>query len=225
VQFWLRPKVGEVLTGYLQLSRVKKPAQLARSLASGFAATEFANLELPLPDLLRQLNSADHHAGSGEALQAHHLANPILYPSVVLFDSVIQIFARPRAYALGQFVIFLQLRHRPMRCRIGIQCDFRRHALVLHSLSQELFGCFHITPPAQIEVDSESLLVHRSIQVDPCAPYLYICLIHSPGPAAGPSRCPARLSWPLDREGACLEKILQPEIVSVNPQIRRITPF
>src|SRR5690349_6652998 len=43
-------------------------------------------------------------------------------------------------------------------------------------LAQELFGRFHITLPAQIEVDRESLLVDRSIQVDPCAPNLYICL-------------------------------------------------
>src|SRR5260370_225800 len=97
----------------------------------------------------------------------------MLYPSVVLFDSVIQILACPRAHALGQFAIFLQLRHRPMRCRIRIQCDFRRHALVLHGLSQELFGRFHITLPTQTEVDRESLLVDGSIQVDPPAANLY----------------------------------------------------
>src|SRR6266853_6004781 len=44
----------------------------------------------------------------------------------------------------------------------------------------------NITLPAQIEVDRESLLVDGSIQVDPPAANLYICLIHPPGPADRP---------------------------------------
>ena len=100
--------IGEFLTGYIRNYRELRSQRSSPDLwHRGLAATEFANLEPPLPDLLRQLNSADRHAGRGEALQAHHCSNPMLYTSVVLFDSVIQILTRPRVHTFGQFAIFL----------------------------------------------------------------------------------------------------------------------
>jgi hypothetical protein len=55
------PKVGEAICNDLELRSQRSSPDLWHR---GFAATGFANLELPLPDLRRQLNSTDRHAGA-----------------------------------------------------------------------------------------------------------------------------------------------------------------
>ena len=63
-------------------------------------------MKLPLPDLLRQLDPLIVTTATEKLFEARHRSNPMLDPSVVLFDFVVQLLARPRAHALGQFAIF-----------------------------------------------------------------------------------------------------------------------
>lgn len=43
----------------------------------------------------------------------------------------------------------------------GIQSDFGGHPLIFHSRAQEMFGYFHISVPAQIEIQRPTLPIDR----------------------------------------------------------------
>ena len=70
----------------------------------GFAATEFANLELPFPDLLRQLNSADRHAGRSSSSPPSLESDALPVGGLVRFRySNTCSSARARAWAVRHF--------------------------------------------------------------------------------------------------------------------------
>jgi len=54
---------------------------------------ELAELKLSLLDFLCQLDATDQDRCGREALQSQHRAKPLLYPSMVLFNGVVQVLA------------------------------------------------------------------------------------------------------------------------------------
>jgi hypothetical protein len=58
------------------------------------------------------------------------------------FDQVIQILAGSDLHSLWKFAIFLHLPHRPMRCCIGVQCDFAGLRVFFIALRRKLLAAF-----------------------------------------------------------------------------------
>ena len=71
------------------------------------ASAEFADFELALLDFLRQLDPTDNPDSGSETLEPQHRTKPLLHPSMMLFDRVIQVLAGPDAHSPWQFAILL----------------------------------------------------------------------------------------------------------------------
>src|SRR5450432_167518 len=157
------------------------------------APAEFARLELPLLDLLCQLDSRDRYDRVVESLESQHRPDSLLHSPMVLLHQVVQVLAGSNLDATRKFAVCLHLPHRTMRGRIGVQRDLRGHASVLHCAAQKRFGGVHVPVPAQKEIDRLARFVHGAVQVHPLSVNLYIGLVHPPRSADAPSVAPPAL--------------------------------
>jgi exodeoxyribonuclease III len=72
-------------------------------------AAQLAEFELALLDLLCQLDATDHDRCRLEALQSQHRAKPLLYPSMVLLDGIVQVLAGSYSHSLRQLAGHFQI--------------------------------------------------------------------------------------------------------------------
>src|SRR5712692_2113567 len=157
------------------------------------APAEFARLELPLLDLLCQLDSGDRYHRVVESLESHHRPDSLLHSPMVLLYQIVQVLAGSNLDAARKFAVFLHLSHRPVRGCISIQCDLRWHASVLHGGAQKRFGGVHVPVPAEKEIHRLARFVDGAVQVHPLSVNPYIGLVHPPRSAHGPSVAPPPL--------------------------------
>src|ERR1700676_1368470 len=87
------------------------------------APAEFARLELPLLDLLCQLDARDRYYRVIELLESQHRPDPLLHSPMVLFHQIVQVLAGSNLDATRKFAAFFHLPHRTMRSSIGVQRD------------------------------------------------------------------------------------------------------
>ena len=78
------------------------------------APSQLAYFELSFLDLICQFDTADHNVGCLETLQSQHRPQPLLDPSVILLDPVVQGLAAPHYHALRQFAAIFQICQRAM---------------------------------------------------------------------------------------------------------------
>src|SRR5713226_3248433 len=101
--------------------------------------------------------------------------------------------AEANFHSTWKFADLLQLSHRPMRGRVGIQSDLRRYTGALHRAAEKRFGGVHIPVPAEKEIHRLARFVDGAVQVHPLSVNLYIRLVHPPRSADGPSVAPPAL--------------------------------
>jgi len=65
-------------------------------------AAQLSEFELYFLDLLGQLDATNHGCCGLEAFQCRHRAKPLLYPSMILFNGVVQVLAGPYSHSLRQ---------------------------------------------------------------------------------------------------------------------------
>jgi hypothetical protein len=99
---------------------------------------------------------------------------------VVLFHSIIQIFARPYLYVPRQLAAFFPFGNGAVGGGLGIQRDFGRDSLIPHRLAEKGFGRIPVPPATKMKLHGLADLVDGSIQVHPLASNLPVCFIHSP---------------------------------------------
>src|SRR5262249_12353997 len=111
---------------------------------SRMASTEFARLELPLLNLLCQLDSGDRYHRFIESLDSQHRPDALLHSPMVLLHQIIQVLAGSNLDATGKFAVFFHLPYGTVRGRIGVQRDLRGHASVLHRAAEKRFGGVYV---------------------------------------------------------------------------------
>src|SRR5712691_2069669 len=157
------------------------------------APAEFARLELPLLDLLCQLDSRDRYHRVIESLESQHRPDSLLHSPMVLLHKIVQVLAGSNLDATRKFAILLHLSHCPVRGRIGVQRDLRGYPSVLHRAAEKRFGGVYVPVPAEKEIDRLTRFVDGPVQVHPLSVNLYISLVHPPRSADGPSVAPPPL--------------------------------
>ena len=98
------------------------------------------------------------------------------------FHQVVQVLAGSNLDATRKFAVCLHLSHRPVRGRIGVQCDLRGQASALHRAAQKRFGGVYVPVPAEKEIDCLARFVDGAVQVQPLSVNLYIVssILHDP---------------------------------------------
>src|ERR1700694_1366799 len=157
------------------------------------APAEFARLDLPLLDLLCQLDARDRYYRVIELLESQHRPDPLLHSPMVLFHQIVQVLAVSNLDATRKFAAFFHLPHRTMRSRIAVQRDFRGHTSVLHGSAEKRFGGVYVPVPAEKEIHRLPRFVDGAVQVYPSSVNPYIGLVHPPRSADRPSVAPPAL--------------------------------
>src|SRR6266853_5626770 len=73
------------------------------------APAEFARLELPLLDLLGQLDSRDRYHRVVESLESQHRPDSLLHSPMVLLHQIVQVLAGSNLDATRKFAVFLHV--------------------------------------------------------------------------------------------------------------------
>src|SRR6202140_5836336 len=131
------------------------------------APAEFARLELPLLDLLRQLDARDRDHRVVELLESQHRPDPLLHSPMVLLHQIVQVLAGSNLDATRKFAAFFHLPHRTMRSSIGVQRDLGGHPSVLHRAAEKRFGGVYVPVPAEKEIHRLACFVDGPVQVHP----------------------------------------------------------
>jgi hypothetical protein len=119
--------------------------------------------------------------GIPESLETEHHSNAMLETPMVLLDLVVQVFRRAQLRIRGQRAIGFQLAHCTVRCRVAVQRDGPRAALLAFDCFIKVrLGSHDIAPGAQPEIDRPARPVNGTIQVAPLASDLDICLVDPP---------------------------------------------
>src|SRR6266851_3338514 len=157
------------------------------------APAEFARLELPLLDLLCQLDSRDRYHRVAESLESQHRPDSLLHSPMVLLHQIVQVLAGSNLDATRKFAAFFHLPHRTMRSSIGVQRDLCGHPSVLHRAAEKRIGGVYVPVLAEKEIHRLACFVDGPVQVHPLSVNLYISLVHPPRSADGPSVAPPSL--------------------------------
>src|ERR1700681_529690 len=157
------------------------------------APAEFARLELPLLDLLCQLDARDRYYRVIELLESQHRPDPLLDSPMVLLHQIVQVLAGSNLDATRKFGAFFHLPARTLLSRIGGQPAFRGHTSVLHRAAEKRFGGVYVPVPAKKEIHRLACFVDGPIQVHPLSVNLYISLVHPPRTTDWPSVAPPPL--------------------------------
>src|SRR5260370_24285601 len=102
---------------------------------------------------------------------------------MVLFDEIVQVLAGANLHWTRKFANLLQLSHRTMRGRAGVQSDLRGYTRALHRAAEKRFGGVHIPVRAEKEIHRLARFVDGAVQINPLPANLNIGLIHPPGSA------------------------------------------
>jgi hypothetical protein len=154
--------------------------RLPGSSSDGHVACHF---KLTFSDFRCELNSADGDRRRLETFEAQHRSDPLLYATVVLLDSVIQILTRTDPHSLRHPSFHLQIDDGAVGGCISIQCDDPRRSMALHGVAEECFRGSHIAPFAKPKIECSTCSIDSTIQVRPAAVYLYIGLVGAPRPS------------------------------------------
>src|SRR6266851_4269383 len=137
--------------------------------------------ELSLADAMHQLDAGDRDRRIPEPLEAEHHRDALLHAPMVLLNQVVQVLRRAQVRVRGQRAIGFQLAHRTVRCSVAVQRDCLRGALLASDrFAKERLGGRDIALGAQPEVDRPARPIDGTVEVDPLASDLDVCLVDSP---------------------------------------------
>ena len=114
------------------------------------------------------------------ALEPKHRIDALLHFSVVLLNEVVQVLAHSHLRALRQDVLSLQFTNRGVSRRIAVDGDLLWWTMLLYRLGEELLGGGDVSVLAEEEVNGESLLIDRSIEISQSPLDFDVRFVHSP---------------------------------------------
>ena len=104
---------------------------------------------------------------------------------MILLNQIVQVIRCSQLGVLLYLVFARHLAHGSMRCGIDIQSDADGSTPVgVERLAEDCLGRCNVSLWTQPEVDCFALLVHGTVEIDPSAAHLQICLVDAPRAAS-----------------------------------------
>ena len=134
---------------------------------------------------MNQFNAAQNTSGVEEALETKHWSHAAFYPSVILFDDVVQVGTISNLDRIVPTVIEFVIHAHAAQSGVGgletIQGNYSRLAVAFESFTKEGLGGGDVTRSTEVGFDGFALFINSAVEVHPLTAYLEVGLVHPPG--------------------------------------------
>ena len=121
--------------------------------------------KLNLPNSMRELEPGDRRRRSFEGLKALHRPALHLDGAMILFDNIVEVFARTHFHPTPSRMLASKQAQCAMAGLMAVECQLQgaMAAMCRERFAEERLGCRNAAGTAQIKVDRTALLIHRAI--------------------------------------------------------------
>src|ERR1700737_5435895 len=130
--------------------------------------------KLAFDDLVNQFNAAQNTSGVEEALETKHWSHAAFFPSVILFDDVVQVGTISNLDRIVPTVIEFVIHAHAAQSGVGgletIQGNYSRLAVAFESFTKEGLGGGDVTRLTGVGLDGFAFFLNSAVEDNPLTP-------------------------------------------------------